>query len=285
MDYTFSKELIFDRIKDSGFPFWGLSLRQGFNNRVNVMQYWGDDFTDDDTPESQIEKSIRRLDNIVASFAADKPDCEFVIEIRNSKNANGSGIIGPLSFVNEMPKAQAPATPAPPEPQKVTLAAVPEGYVPESMLKGVEERLEKQFEDKLTAYREEMERRQKEADYQRRCQELDNRERELKDLEKGYNSSVAKTSDTAVAILQKLGQVFLPMLMPGVAPDANPQLGAMQPEPPDPKSEIVDAVANLLYSKYSDAEIQVLLNDLKARKDATTTDLQTKVATTSTAAV
>lgn len=280
MANVFSKELIFDRIKDSGFPFWLLSLSQGFNNKVNVMQYWGNDFTDDDSPETQIDKSIRRLDNVVTSFP---PDSVFVIEIRNNKQANGGGIIGPFSFVNETPAKETAATP---EPQKVALAAIPEGYVPESMLKGIEERLEKQFEETLTNYREELERRQKEADYQRRCEELDKRERDLKDLEKGYNSSVAKTSDTAVAILQKLGQVFLPMLMPGVsaAPAATPLGATSQPEPPDPKSDMVDAVANLLYDKYSDAEIKVLLNDLQARKNATTTDLQTEVATSSTPA-
>ena len=64
-----TKEIIYDRIKDSGYPFWSLYLQQGFKNQSHIMTYTGNDFEDEDSDETKIQKSIARLDNIVASRA------------------------------------------------------------------------------------------------------------------------------------------------------------------------------------------------------------------------
>ena len=128
------KELIFDRIKDSGYYFWTLFLQQGFKNTSHLMTYTGNDIEESDTHETNIEKSINRLKAIVDSFP---PDAVFVIEIKNSKNANGSGIIGQLQFSN----AQQAQIGANAQQQTTMLNGIPESY-----LKGVEDRLQKEFQ-------------------------------------------------------------------------------------------------------------------------------------------
>ena len=91
----FTKDFIYERIKDSKFPFWSLGLVQGFKNTANVMQYYGSDFTDEDTDETKIEKSIATLANTISTFPAESV---FVIELKNSKQANGSGIVLAFCF-------------------------------------------------------------------------------------------------------------------------------------------------------------------------------------------
>ena len=46
----FTKEFIFERIKDSNAPLWSLGLVNGFKNVANVMQYNGIDFDEEELP-------------------------------------------------------------------------------------------------------------------------------------------------------------------------------------------------------------------------------------------
>lgn len=278
MNQVFDKTLIFERIKDSGFPFWGLYLSNGFNNRVNIMQYWGSDFADEDNDETKLEKSIERLKTTIEPFPSDSV---FIIELRASKNANGNGIIGPLHFVKESAKKESATSEG--------LATVPAGYVPADVLTGVKESLSKEFEDRLEAYKAQVAQEKKEEEYLRKCEELDKREAELKDLEKGYNSSVAKTADIALKVVEGLGAMLLPGLF-GKTPAAaaipsSQQLGtpapASTPAPPDPKEEKVNEICDLLYEKYTPEQLSKMLNNLKTGKDGI---LETETTDTATAA-
>ena len=259
----FTKDFIYDRIKDSGFPCWSLSMQNGFRNFANVMSYYGIDWSDEDTDETKIEKSIARLDQTLSTFP---PDTSFAIEIKSGRNATGSAILGPFYFSITEDKAE-PTEDAPKDAQQQQpqLGAIPPGYVPESMLKGLEESLTKTFDARIEALKAEQEQARKEQEYQNRLERLEEREKEVKDLEKSYKSDVAKGADVVVEIVKKIGMYFL---MPkGSQPDMQQQLGAAQQPTPqhqanDPKADAVDDFAEFLYNNYSVEDIKKLKSNI-----------------------
>lgn len=266
---VFTKELIFERIKDSGYPFWSLGLSTGFKNVSNVMQYYGNDFEETDTDETKIQKSITKLDNVVSSFPADSI---FIIEIKNGKNANGSGIIGPFQFTAT--KQESP---------RESLGGVPSGYVPESLLKGIEDKLKNQFETQLENFKLETERKEREREFERRAKELDEREERLKELEKGYNSDVAKSAD----VLLRAGKSILGYLFPDMnkelAATEQPSLHGVENSAPeqheqDEKSIVIDSLAEYLYNNYTPEAITKLHDNLKKNREheRVKSDIQTE---------
>ena len=259
----FTKDFIYDRIKDSGFPCWSLSMQNGFRNFANVMSYYGIDWSDEDNDETKIEKSIARLEQTLSTFP---PDTSFAIEIKSGRNATGSAILGPFYFSITEDKAE-PTEDAPKDAQQQQpqLGAIPPGYVPESMLKGLEESLTKTFDARIEALKAEQEQARKEQEYQNRLERLEEREKEVKDLEKSYKSDVAKGADVVVEIVKKIGMYFL---MPkGSQPDMQQQLGAAQQPTPqhqanDPKADAVDDFAEFLYNNYSVEDIKKLKSNI-----------------------
>jgi len=259
----FTKDFIYDRIKDSGFPCWSLSMQNGFRNFANVMSYYGIDWSDEDNDETKIEKSIARLEQTLSTFP---PDTSFAIEIKSGRNATGSAILGPFYFSITEDKAE-PTEDAPKDAQQQQpqLGAIPPGYVPESMLKGLEESLTKTFDARIEALKAEQEQARKEQEYQNRLERLEEREKEVKDLEKSYKSDVAKGADVVVEIVKKIGMYFL---MPkGSQPDMQQQLGAAQQPSPqhqasDPKADAVDDFAAFLYDNFSIEDIKQLKSNI-----------------------
>lgn len=248
---TFSKNFIFERIKDSKYPFWSLYLNQGFQNRSNVQQFFGGNFEDDDSDETKIGKSIKALQNTLSTF---DDSAVFIIELKNAKTANGSGIIGPFQFQNAetVKKDSEQAAPG--------LGAIPAGYVPESMLKGIEDKINAEFNAKLERYKAESERREREAEFKRREEQLAEREKELKEQEKSYNSSVAKTADIFITIGQKLAAHFFPTADDGAAAQmVIPQQQLGQPQTPqlnDEKMQAVDELSLFMYKNFDTDKIK-----------------------------
>lgn len=259
----FTKELIFERIKDSGFPFWSLGLVESFRNTANVMQYYGNDFTENDTNETKIEKSLQRLDNIVSSFPA---STVFVIEIKNSKQANSSGILGPFQFSNS---AQ-PQQPQQLQQEYKPLAGIPDGYIPKSMLDGLEERMQKDFENRIKAYEIESEAKRLKEQIERRERELEKKERELDELAKGYNSGVAKSAD----VLVEAGKKLLTMLIPINTNSNTTELGNVSSTIQDEKSKVIDDFAEYLYNNYTAEQIKQVHNNYIAYNNAIQQQLQ-----------
>ena len=248
---TFSKNFIFERIKDSKYPFWSLYLNQGFQNRSNVQQFFGGNFDENDSDETKIEKSIKALQNTLSTF---DDSAVFIIELKNAKTANGSGIIGPFQFQNAetVKKDSEQAAPG--------LGAIPAGYVPESMLKGIEDKINAEFNAKLERYKAESERREREAEFKRREEQLAEREKELKEQEKSYNSSVAKTADIFITIGQKLAAHFFPAADDSVAAQmVIPQQQLGQPQTPqlnDEKMQAVDELSEFMYKNFDSDKIK-----------------------------
>lgn len=262
----FNKDFIFERIKDSNAPYWNLSLCQGFKNTANVMNYNGVDFEDDDSDATKVEKSIAQLDRTISTFP---PDSVFVIELRGAMTSNRSGIFGPFQFSN----TDRPAQPEPPAATTApTLGTIPPGYVPESMLKGLETSLQSTFDKKLDALRDEYEQKRKEDEYNRRLEKLAESEKEVKEMKKSYESTVAKGTDILLGVVQRLGAMFLtPKGGDAAAMMAQQQLGAAQtqtPPPPDPKMDAVNDLADYLYDNYSADQIKEMMSNLISDNNA-----------------
>lgn len=247
-----TKEIIYDRIKDSGYPFWSLFLQQGFKNQSHIMTYTGNDFEENDSDETKIQKSIKRLDNIVASI----PNATYIIEIKNSKNANGNGIIGPFQFTNEIKEETQPA--------QTTLSGV---QISDSYLKGIEERLTNEFNLKLETFKAEEKQKQYMKELEKREEDLKAKEKELAELKKGYESSVAKTAD----ILVLAGQKIAMNLFPGLVGEQNPEIqlsGNQQEEvEKDEKADAVNAVAEYMYNHFETDRIKNILNDIISKEN------------------
>lgn len=259
----FNKDFIFERIKDSNAPYWNLSLCQGFKNTANVMNYNGVDFTDEDTDETKIDKSIAQLERTISTFPADSV---FLIELRGAMTSNRNGIFGPFQFTNS-DKPMQPEQP-PTQQQQPLGATIPPGYVPESVLKGIQDALQSDFDKKFELFKQETEHQRKEDEFIRRCQQLDEREKELKDKEKEYNSSVAKVADVLIEIGKRIGAGFLmPKDAAAATMDAptmaTAQLGTTPPSADDdPKAEAVDDFAAFLYQNFSAEDIKNLKQNI-----------------------
>lgn len=259
MNQIFSKELIFDRIKDSGFPFWALSLQTGFRNTVNIMTYFGSDFEDNDSDDTKIEKSIKRLENVLNTFP---PESVFLIEIKNSRQANGSGIIGPLTFsvASSQPEPAPPSAQPTPPPAAQTMLS---GFTFDEALKGIEDKLTAKFDNDMKAYKLEVEKQRQEELFKRRLAELEEREKELKELKRGYESGVAKTADVLFLAGKKLLGVVFPELANQLpAADTPPELG----EPSagkDEKMDVLNDFAEYLYKNFDKDSISKLFSNLK----------------------
>lgn len=262
----FNKDFIFERIKDSNAPYWNLSLCQGFKNTANVMNYNGVDFEDEDSDATKIDKSIAQLARTISTFP---PDSVFMIELRGAMTSNRSGIFGPFQFSN----TDRPAQPEPPAATTApTLGTIPPGYVPESMLKGLETSLQSTFDKKLDALRDEYEQKRKEDEYNRRLEKLAESEKEVKEMKKSYESTVAKGTDILLGVVQRLGAIFLtPKGGDAAAMMAQQQLGAAQtqtPPPPDPKMDAVNDLADYLYDNYSADQIKEMMSNLISDNNA-----------------
>ena len=267
----FTKDFIFDRIEDSNAPYWNLALCQGFKNTVNVMNYNGVDFEDDDSDEAKIKKSKAQLEKTLSTFI---PECVFLIELRGAMTSSRNGIFGPFQFSNSDKPAQPEPTAATAQPETPTATAqplgatIPPGYVPESALKGIQDALQSDFDKKFELYKQETEHQRKEEEFMRRCQLLDEREKDIKDKEKEYNSSVAKAADVLIEIGKKIGAYFLMPKGDGngamVAQMAQqPQLGATQHRNDnDPKADAVDDFAAFLYDNFSADDIKTLKQNI-----------------------
>lgn len=256
----FTKQLIFDRIADSGYVFWTLYLCNGFKSQSHILSYYGVDFDSNDTPETMIEKSITKLDNVVSSFP---PDAVFSIELKNSKSANGNGIIGAFQFTNTQESSQ--------NSQNLSGAPVSFPYLTEETLKGITAQMEENFNRKFEQLKQESLLRERENELKRKQDELATKFQEVADLKKSYDSSVAKSADVLFQAGKKLIMAFVPTLIPADTPAA--LAGTQQPAAPqesapakDDKADAVDELAAYLYDNFTITDIQQLKQRIKNAK-------------------
>lgn len=267
MNALFTKEQIFERITDSGYPFWSLWLISGFQNKSHVMTYWGNDFNEIESDETKINKSIAKLETVINSCP---PDSMFSIEIKNAKTANGIGILGPFQFSNN--------STAQPQNNVATVAGLSGlPQISESYLDGIKKQMQDTFDLKLEHFKNETYLREREQELKRREQELQERLKECAELKKGYDSGVARTADVLMLAGTRLIKVILPNLLPdsgamlggvaGTMQQPQPQQPEPEPEPePDPKSDEVNEVAEFIYNNFTIQQIKDFKNKLKNAK-------------------
>lgn len=264
----FTNQLIFDRIADSGYVFWTLYLQNGFKSQSHILSYYGVDFDPADTQETMIEKSIAKLDNVITSFP---PDAVFSIELKNSKSANGTGIIGPFQFSN---------TTAADTPQNLSGAPVSNAYLTKETLDGITAQMEQKFKNQIEQLKAESLLRERENELKRKQDELAIKMQEVADLKKSYDSGVAKSADVLFQAGKRLIMAFVPALVPadGAAVLSGTQQAAAPvestPEPaqesaPDDKADAVDDLAAYIYDNYTINDIQQLKQRLKNEKSKT----------------
>lgn len=262
-----TKDAIFQHLRQTGYPLWTLCILQNYR-RLHIMSYNGDDFSDDEKPAAKIEKSLARLQTILETFP---PEMLFTIELKNSKTANGNGVIGPLEFVNNNGAMEEPAAIGAMPPQ---LGAVPPGFVSEQYLNGKIEELkaenQKAINDLVFKYREE----QFLDRMKRKEQELADLEKEMKDEKKKYESQVGKWADTLGTALQGIITKFVPALQqqPAALGSAEQSQPAAEQQPTDPKYKAVEQFANELYNHASEAEINEIINAYRQKQHVTNTD-------------
>lgn len=253
-----TRDYIIKHIQETKYPIWSLFVVKNYS-RVPIMYYNGDDFTDTDTPDAKVEKSIKRLNAALADFP---PDTLLSIDLRTSKNANGSGLIGPLEFYNRGRDDEQPAN----------FSGVgngygagfgvlnpPAGWVHESTLNGKLEELraanERQINNLLFKQRE----HEFNERVRREREELKEMRKELNEERKKYESNTGAAAETLVfAVKRILGELFpqLPFGNQGGAIQSAPaqaQLaGAAEddedPEEQTPKYKAVEALAEMLYN-------------------------------------
>lgn len=262
-----TKNAILEHIRNTGYPFWTLCIVQNYR-RIHLVTYGGDDIDDKDTREAKCEKSTARLLNTLDNFP---PDTLFSIELKNVKNgANGSGIIGPLEFVNNNGEMAEPAAinGIPPS----ALGTVPPGFVSEQYLNGKIEELkaenQKTINDLAFKYREE----QFIDRMKRKEQELADLEKEMKDEKKKYESQVGKWADVLGTALSGIITKFVPVLQQQPAALGSAEQPAAEQQPADPKYKAVEQFANELYNHASETEINELINAYKRKQYASNTN-------------
>ena len=269
-----TQEFIFDRIK-SGFRLWSLYLVKSFSNRVHVATYKGDDVSTDDDDDAKAQKSINRLQSLLASMPNAQP---LSIDLRNSTTANGTGVVGPLEFTSSLAVQQ-------PEQFAGLGGIVPAGYVSRSELDGLLPKTQMESEKKFADYQQAQEKKQFAEWQAAQRADIDKQREEIAELKKQYDSGVAKTADVLVMAGEKLLGALLPSILgpAAAAAAASPaQLGATQPaaaqpEQPtnDPKAQALEELAEMLYDNCTEKEIRELKHRLKYGSTAKTTEQNT----------
>lgn len=262
-----TKDYIINHIRRTKYPLWSLYVIQNYK-KIPIIYYVGDDFSDDDTIEAKIEKSINRLLAVLNDFTADSV---LSIELKNSRTANGSGILGPIEFVVNEQQEQQPGAPA------FQGFGAPAGFISEevlnSRLAGIEAQNEKKINDILF--------KQRERDFNERIKrertELNELRKELNDEKKKYNSNTGQAADALVFAIKKI----LAELFPGAFPAGATVTATTQqqlegtpeatPAQPDAKEIEINKLCNLLYNnpKVTPEEIKQLTGGITAHLNKT----------------
>lgn len=267
----FSVDLIFDRIR-SGYPLWTLFVQKSFGNRSHVGSYTGDDWEEGDEMPTKCEKALRRLDSLIHSLPG---GVNLSIDIKNSKTANGSGIIGPLEFTTQTAGASNAN-------QLGAVTQIPAGYEPADIFEKRVEAMQRNFDLKLDEFKQEQKREQFAKDCENKLAELGRLKAEMLESKKQYESGVAKTADVLYLAGQKILGALLPQFLGPAAGAGQQQLAGAQPqvkqaeEPKDEKFALVDNFAETLYNNYSEADIRKFLaevkQDINTRKNGISTE-------------
>lgn len=251
-----TRDYIINHIKATKFPLWSLSVIQNYK-RIPLMNYSGDDISEEDSTDQKIDKSISRLMAILSDFPK---DAILAIELKSSKSANQSGIVGPIEFVNRNREEESEKPKEETQNPFFGFAAPPAGFVSEAYLnarlEAVTTENQRMINDLIF--------KQKEKDFEERkkreLKELEELRKELKDEKKKYDSNIGAASEALVFAGKKiLGELF-----PGLGaqqPALEGTQEATQEAKPTPeqsaKYQAVSRLATMLYESPNVTEAQI----------------------------
>lgn len=256
-------ENIANHIRRTGYPCWWLYVVKNFN-RVPIMNYYCDDCDEGDSVAQKCDKAIKHLQDVVSDgYPA---NTVFNIELKTNPKSNQSAALGPFAFTVKDTTEQEQQ-----QPQQGFngFGAVPPGFVSEAYLNGklaeVQAEGKKQLQEALFAMRE----RELKEKYDRIEEQLQQKEKELKDEEKKYNTGTGQAADALYLAIKKI----VAELIPGIKPQPQQTLGDPQPQPAaeeikDPeKAAAVNKLANLLYEdpRMNLKNIELLTQSINAK--------------------
>ena len=257
-----NKTELFKYVKTVAYPFWELQICDGFKaNRIR--NYNCEDIDEDATNEEKVNAALQALEITLSTFADTQ---KFRIILKNAKTANGSGICGPVEFINQVSDT-APATTAATAATGVNLGALSPaqlksmGYLSEPEFNAALEQVKLENQRNLL----EMEYKIKEENLKRDTQKLQEKLRRqieeyrkaTEDAESGINKTVEVAKRVAPSILGQLFGIDVKTLQ-GPADNNN------EIEVKDAKYIEIEKLATELYDSPATLEDVVRLrNELK----------------------
>lgn len=260
-----TKQELFTYIQQIKFPYWELFLVDGYKpNRLR--NYKCEDIDDDAKPEDKLNASLNALELTLSTF---RPTDKFRILLKNSETANGSGVYGPLEFINSSLNDSGPQVITQPQSQLSGFGALPDfnqlralGYVPESELEAKIANANLEQEKKLWELEKKLKDEAAEKEHKKKIAEL-NKEIELtrkvrEDASSSVNKLVEVVKLAAPPILGRLLGIDISQL-------SGPSDEGKEIEVKDAKYQEVEKLATELYdSTASLDDIIRLRNELKA---------------------
>ena len=269
-----TKDYIFKHIRETKFPLWSLYIVQNYK-RIPLMHYNGDDFCDDDKIDTKIEKSLQRLSSVLSS---DFPvEAVLSIELKTSKTANGSGVIGPVEFCNVTKEESENAVSAQQNFNGFGFAQPPAGWVSESVLNGKLEELKVENTRQIN----ELLFKQRERDFNEKMNreqaELAALKKELADEKKKYESNTGAAAETLVFAIKKiLGELFPNLKLSNAAAESAKNISMTagqlsgpetpkQSQPMTGKEKAVSSLADFLFENpnINEKDVNVIMTEIK----------------------
>ena len=242
------KQIIFKRIMQSGFPFWKLSLIRSFADVAHVHSYECENTEKETSKDEKLNASVRMLETILSDFPE---NAIFRIEIKNSKTANGAGVIGPLEFSNNDQEEKQTMNGLSGFPTNyMDLGFVPSQIMDEKM-KLQEDRFKNILENTL-----------KEQDFRNREQRLLEKELQVKEKEKEYSNDINKAANgfllAGMGVMKHLGFDISGLL----GTSENEPEKESETKPTTPRDYAVNRIAEKFYGSVPDGNLSQVESEI-----------------------
>lgn len=275
------KNVILQQIAESKFPCWNLYDVSNYK-KILLRSYNCEDIQEDADIEKKVAKSLRNLENVLAAFP---DDARFAIEIKASKNANGSSFYGPIEFVNSENTTSDSsslngfsAMPNIGELQKYGLCTSGE-------MNAKLEAIEQKHAQQLAQMQLDLRKQMLEQEYKQKLAALNAEKSQMEKRLRESSDSINKVCE----VINRCGPYILGQVFK--IPIGQPLQGTAEqqpPQPPDARRDAIESLAtNLFESSLTEDDIQKIkigINDVIRKNNANIYQAETDNAATVTEA-